>query len=275
MSASNHSNPGVQAWTASSRQLRRTLQAHGFRQSLQYAIDRAQRETDRVAAREANPLTRLTASEYFALRKQVRVDVESYLLDHGQDGVTNEMVARWCGEATQACLRDMVAGIVNDPPSPEALERARERIKQIMGDGSTARQREARANGTHGIAQHVPAAPSPSYIAQHGVAELDKLDIFVELNKLFRDANLMRSAAIRVGPDGVEKVMNPRTFDKSISRRLEILATSINTQKELWDLKRMEAFYGTIIETIAACAPEVAQEIQRRLSVLNIHVGMT
>jgi hypothetical protein len=247
-----------------------------LRQSLQIAIERAQRETERLEAREANPLTRLTASEYFDLRKQVRVDVESYLFEHGPDDVTKDMVARWCGEATKACLKDMVNGIVaNDPPSPEVLERARARIQQKMGDGLHQRAQEARTNGTHGIAQHVPAAPSPYYIAKHGVAELDKLDIFVELNKLFHDANLMRSASIRVDPNGVEKVMNPRTFDKSISRRLEILATSLTTQKELWDLQRMEAFYGTIIETIAAAAPDVAQEIQRRLSVLNIHVGMT
>jgi hypothetical protein len=268
---------GTQTWHPSSRQLRRTLHAHGLRRSLQYAIESEEREAARIAAREANPLTRLTAAEYFALRKQVRVDVEAYLFEHGQDGVTQEMVTRWCGEATKACLKDMVRGIVeNDPTSPEMLERIRARIQQKMGDGPTLRAQQAQANGTQGIARHVPAAPSPHYIAKHGVAELDRLDIFVELNKLFHDANLMRSAAIRQDPaTGQEKVVNPRTFDKSISRRLEILATSINTQKELWDLQRMEAFYGTIIETIAGCDPAVAQEIQRRLSVLNIHVGMT
>jgi hypothetical protein len=37
----------------------------------------------------------------------------------------------------------------------------------------------------------------------------------------------------------------------------------------------MEAFYTTIIETVSAAAPEVAQEIQRRLAALNTHVGMT
>jgi hypothetical protein len=51
------------------------------------------------------------------------------------------------------------------------------------------------------------------------------------------------------------------------------LATSIATQKELWDLQRMEAFYTTIIETIASAAPDVAKEIQRKLATMNIHVG--
>jgi hypothetical protein len=37
----------------------------------------------------------------------------------------------------------------------------------------------------------------------------------------------------------------------------------------------METFYTTIIETIAGAAPEVAREIQRRLTELNIRAGMT
>jgi hypothetical protein len=210
------------------------------------------------------------------LRRQVRTDVENYLFEHGPDGVTDEIVSRWVGETTKACLTQMVESIVqNDPPSPAMLDLARARIAAKIGDTPTMREREAQANGTDHIARHLPAAPSPAYIAKHGVDELERLDIFVELNKLFHDANLMRTAAIRVDTNGQEKVINPRTFDKSISRRLEILATTLSTQRELWDLQRMETFYNTIIETIAGAAPEVAKEIQKRLSLLNINIGMT
>ena len=244
---------------------------HGLRNSLQQAIDRERQEAERDTRRQ-----RLTAAEYMALRRQVCVDVENYLFEHGPDGVTDEMVAKWIGETTKKCLTEMVAGIVeNDPPSPGMLERARARIAEKIGDTPTMREREAQANGTDHIARYLPAAPSPAYIAKNGVDELERLDIFVELNKLFHDANLLRESGIRVGPDGKEKVTNGRVFDKSISRRLEILATSLSTQRELWDLQRMEAFYNTIIETIAGAAPEIAQEIQRRLAAINIHVGMT
>lgn len=230
-----------------------------------------EREQQRLEAEEKR--TRLTAAEYYALRKQVRVDVETFLLEHGPDGVTDEMVQRWVGEATANCIKHMVQAIVNEPASPEALERARERIRAHLA--RTAREQEALANGTHAIAQHLPAAPSPAYVAKNGAKELDRLDIFVEINRLFYDANLMRESSIRVDPTGGEKVINLRMFDKSISRRLEILATSLSTQRELWDLQRMENFYNTIVETIAAAAPDVAREIQRRLAELNIRIGMT
>lgn len=266
------SNPthGTPIWSPSSRQLTRTLLKNGLRNCLRQAI-----EQERLAAEHDERRLRLTAAEYFALRRQVRVDVEDHLFEHGPDGVTQEMVAKWIGETTKTCLKQMVESIVeNDPPSPEILARARARIQARLAETPTLREQEARANGTHAIAQHLPAAPSPSYIAKNGAAELDRLDIFVELNNLFSDANLMRETSVRRGADGKEKVMNGRMFDKSIARRLEILATSLTTQKELWDLQRMENFYNTIIETIAAAAPEVAQEIQRRLAALNIRIGM-
>lgn len=238
----------------------------GLRAALEHEQRRLEAENNRV---------RLTGAEYFALRKQVRIDVEAYLLEHGPEGLTDEIVSQWVNEASKRCLTNMVESIVeNDPPSPEILARARERLQARLGERPTLREQQARANGTYETARHLPAAPSPSYLAQNGIKELEKLDIIVEIHKLFADANLLRSAGIRTDPSGQEKVINARVFDKSIARRLEILATSINTQKELWDLQRMENFYNTIIEVIASAAPEIAQEIQRRLAQLNIRIGM-
>lgn len=254
--------------TSSAQQLRRTLHQNGFRRALRAAIEKARLEAERESNR-----VRLTASEYFALRKQVRVDVEDYLLEHGEAGINAAIVDKWVGEATRHCLKNMVAGILDDPPSPQILATARARIEAKTGP--TMRDEENRIRGTQQIAAQIPAAPSPSYIARNGVAQLQKLDIFVELNNLFADARLLREHAIRQDPDGRERVTNPRVFDRSISRRIEILSTMTATQKELWDLQRMEAFYTTIIDTIAEAAPEVAREIQRRLSELNINVGMT
>lgn len=245
--------------------------SHGLREALRQSLVDEQRRIERSQLK-----VQLTASEYYALRKQVRVDVENYLFEHGPKDVTREIVARWVGEATKACLSNMVESIVqNDPPSPEILERARARIEQKLANTTVLREQEARDNGTIDIARHVPAAPSPSYLAKNGVQELEKIDIFVELTRLYRDANLMRASSVRRDADGNEKVQNPRVFDKSIARRLEILATSVSSQKELWDLQRMESFYNTIIETIAAEAPDVAKKIQHRLAELNIQIGMT
>lgn len=246
----------------------RTLRKHKFRASLRKAVEQEQR-----ALEQEGQLKRLTAAEYFALRTQVRADVESYLLEHGEEGLTEAIIEKWTGEATKRCLTQMIGRIVEEPPTPEALAAARDRIARRIAARPTLRQEEARANGTEHIAAHLPAAPSPAYIARNGVDKLEKLDIFVELNVLFQDARLLRESSIGHDESGRERVKNPRVFDRSISRRLEILATSIATQKELWDLQRMEAFYSTIIEVIAGAAPEVAREIQRRLAEMNIHVG--
>ena len=250
--------------------MRRTLQAHGFKRSLALAVERERRELEKDARRE-----RLTGAEYFALRKQVRADVEAYLLEHGPEGLDEAMVAKWVGEATRNCLKNMVAAIVEEPTSPALLDLARDRIAAKLQGEPTARQVEAERGRAAPIAGMIPAAPSPSYIARHGVKELERLDIFKELHVLFADANLMRESAVRKDEYGREKVSNPRTFDRSIGRRIEILATSLTTQKELWDLQRMESFYTAIIDTIANEAPDVARRIQIRLAELNIHVGMT
>lgn len=257
-------------WSSDARQLRRTLQQHGFRRSLQLAVERERRDLEKDSRRQ-----RLTGAEYFALRKQVSADVEAYLLEHGPDGVDEAMVEKWVGEATKACLENMVAAIVDEPPSPALLELARDRIAAKLAGAPTARQVEAAYPGSEPIAGLVPAAPSPAYIAKNGVQELERLDIFKELRVLFDDANMMRESALRQAPDGRKTVGNPRTFDRSISRRLEVLGTMVTTQKELWDLQRMEAFYVAIINTIANEAPDVARRIQTRLAELNIDLGMT
>lgn len=248
----------------------RTLKKHNFRSALRQAVEREQLELEKEGKRQ-----RLTAAEYFALRTQVRADVEAYLLEHGEEGLTETVVEKWTGEATKHCLKQMIGAVVDAPPSPAAIAAARERIaKRLAERPTTMRQDEARANGTERIAAQIPAAPSPAYIAKHGVDQLEKLDIFVELNNLFHDARLLRESSVKIdSATGRERVHNARTFDRSISRRLEILSTSLATQKELWDLRRMEAFYSTIIEVIAGAAPEVSREIQRRLADMNIHVG--
>lgn len=246
-----------------------TLKKHKFRAALRSAIEREKAELEKDARR-----VQLTAVEYFALRTQVRADVEAYLLENGEEGLDAAMMEKWTGEATKRCLRQMVGAVVDEPPSPAAIAAARDRIEKRLNGRPTMRQEEARAKGLEHIAAQIPAAPPPAFIAKTGIKQLERLDIFEELTILFSDARLLRESSIRIDKaTGRETVYNPRTFDKSISRRLEILATSIATQKELWDLQRMETFYTTIIETIASCAPEVAQEIQRKLAALHIHVG--
>jgi hypothetical protein len=249
-----------------SRQLRRTLYKNALRQALRKSLAEA------TAAAERETQRRLTAQQYFQLRRQVKADVEEHLLEHGEAKLTATIVETWAHASSRYALRRLVAEILAEPLSPEALERSRRLIAERTATMTNERDTEAAQNGTSDTARHIPAAPSPAYIARHGVGELDRLDFFTELNLLFRDARFLRDSAVRKDGDG-ERITNPRTFDRSISRRLEILATTIETQKQLWDLKTMEEFYNALVEEVAAESPECARRIQARLAARNVQLG--
>jgi hypothetical protein len=249
-----------------SRQLRRTLYKNALRQALRKSL------ADAAAAAERETQRRLTAQQYFDLRRQVKADVEAHLLEHGEAKLTAAIVETWAHAASRYALRRLVTEILTEPLSAEALERARRLIAQRTATMTNERETEAQGKGTLETARQIPAAPSPAYIARHGAGELERLDFFAELNLLFRDARFLRDSAVRKEGE-TEKITNPRTFDRSISRRLEILATTIETQKQLWDLKTMEEFYNALVEEVAAESPECARRIQARLAARNVQLG--
>jgi hypothetical protein len=156
-------------------------------------------------------------------------------------------------------------------PAPQ-IEAARDRLRRMSARTPSAQSCEPGHLGAADIASHVPAPP-PAVIAKDG-GLAKALDLLVELRSLWRDAYALREAAI-VRREGTERIVNALLYDRRVVARLKLIETGAAVRRELWDLERMEAFYTTIIETVAGAAPEVAQEIQRRLAALNIRAGMT
>jgi hypothetical protein len=245
----------------SSQRLRRTLYRNDLRQALRSAVAEAAQEN-------------FDARQRFELRRRIKADIEGRLLEHGERGVTAAIVRTWAHEASRKALIKMVDGILEEPSSPEALERSRRLINERLAGMTNMRDEEADARGVGALARQIPAAPSPAFIAKTGAGELDRIDFLAELSRLFRDALALRDFSCEE-VSGKLRIKNPRVFDRSITSRLNILGTTIATQKELWDLQRMETFYTAIIDEIAAESPECAARIQMRLSALNIRLGMT
>lgn len=151
-------------------------------------------------------------------------------------------------------------------------------IKRMKG-APVDRHEEARENGTEPIARHLPAAPSPAYLAKNGERALRNIDFVAEIQKLYRDAEMLRAYAVTVRKDQdgneAEAIKNPVAFDKSIARRANLLETAIRAVQEIWDLRTMQQFYETVIEEIGAESPECQRRILERLAALNQRTGMT
>lgn len=166
-----------------------------------------------------------------------------------------------------------------DPSRPELINAKAKIAQKIKKVGQTDRFKEMKGNGTQPIAEHLPAAPSPNYIARTGEQGLQNLDFVAEIYKLYADAQMLRAYGIKMKPneDGemVEAIHNPAAFDKSIVRRASLLETAIKAVQEVWDLRTMQAFYQTIIEEIGQESPETQRRIMERLAALNAKQGFT
>jgi hypothetical protein len=175
---------------------------------------------------------------------------------------------RWIRQAKEA-----------DVPRPELINARAKLIQKVKKLPKDDRTIEARANKTEHIAKHIPAAPSPAYIARTGEAGLQTLDFVAEIHKLYSDASMLRTFSMVIGKDEAgnetEKIKNPAMFDKSIARRAGLLETAIKAVQEVWDLRQMQNFYELIIEEIGRESPEAQRRIMVRLAELNSRAGMT
>ncbi len=173
---------------------------------------------------------------------------------------------RWIREAKAA-----------DVPRPELINAKAKLVQRVKKLPKNARRLESEAAGTEHITRHLPAAPSPHYIAKSGESGLQTLDFVAEIHSLYRDANLLRTFAMHSTPndDGTERIKNPATFDKSIVRRADLLETAIKAVQEVWDLRTMQNFYETIIDEIGLESPACQKRIMERLAALNAKAGMT
>lgn len=143
--------------------------------------------------------------------------------------------------------------------------------KELIGhvDQKTQRLTESAAIAME-IGEHLPAAPSPSYVDKKGAA--GNMDFMQRLESLYEDAETLRKFSV---DDKTGRVKLPKYLTQSVSLRQKLLETALKAMQEVWDLRRMQAFYDSVLEEIAKESPEVAMRIMERLKKLNSEIGMT
>lgn len=213
------------------------------------------------------------------VKDQFLVDVANHLATIGSNN-WNAVLDKYPEVPTATKWRWIRAAKQAEVPRPElitAKAKLAQKVKKLPKD---ARRLEAEENGTTPIAKHLPAAPSPSYIAKNGEAGMANLDFVVEIHALYADARKLRAYAMKNKPNPEtgeieEHINNPAAFDKSIVRRASLLETAIKAVEQVWDLRTMQNFYETIIDEIGKESPECQKRIMERLAILNSRQGMT
>lgn len=145
-------------------------------------------------------------------------------------------------------------------------------VKQLVGhvDQKTQRLDESAAIALQ-ASEHLPAAPSPDYVGKTPTAK-GNLDFMQKLDELYSDAEKLRAFAI---DEKTGRIKLPKYLAQSVSLRQRLLDTGLKAMQEIWDLRRMQSFYDSVLEEISKESPECAQRIMERLKNLNAEVGMT
>lgn len=162
--------------------------------------------------------------------------------------------------------RQQIEGAAVASDSPEALKRAQQKIRRTIETPSAL---------TAKVKMHLPAAPSPSVVAEMDPAERRQVfDFIAYFHGVVRDADLMRSKSVRV-KDGVEELANPMLMDLSIRRRLQVMETYMQSMEQLYNMEKIQELYRAVIDEVGKADPGVQQLILARLRALNNRVGLT
>lgn len=124
-------------------------------------------------------------------------------------------------------------------------------------------------------AKHVPAAPSPNVIATKGPEVLRHVDYMGQIRQMVEDIDMLREFSLAYDATGKAKIKNPMYFGKSIQLRMGAIETALKAMQEIWDLRKMQEFYETIIATIGEADPHIAKKIMEKLVSLNAERGFT
>lgn len=120
--------------------------------------------------------------------------------------------------------------------------------------------------------KHLPAAPSPDYLAKNGEAGRASLDFITQLHEqLERCAKLEQRAMTADG----EKIANAKLYGNVIRLRKELMDQALKAMDRVWNYRRIEEFHEIIMDEIAAADADTAHRIIARLAELNSRYGIT
>lgn len=133
----------------------------------------------------------------------------------------------------------------------------------------------ARKMHMESVSKALPAGPSPSIMQARGESLAPSIDYMSQVRRVFTDIEMIRNFSIACDQNGVEKVKNPMFFGKAIQLRVQAIDTALKAMQEIWDLRKMQEFYETVIKTIEGVDPPTAHKIMDALVALNNERGFT
>lgn len=132
----------------------------------------------------------------------------------------------------------------------------------------------------------LPVAPPAHYMADNGTKAIEKVNLLVETNVLFRDVAQMRIYAaekdrvtkqVVLDANGDPKLGNFVFWEKAVMARLKVIETALALQQQIWDLQKNQDFYDEIVRIIVeemGVDPEMQLRVMRRLEHLDRARGM-
>jgi hypothetical protein len=119
--------------------------------------------------------------------------------------------------------------------------------------------------------QGVRAAPYPDQGGGSGdVAAFEahgkphRMDFLGAYREMFADVATLRQSALNA--DG--SVRSPTIFDRSIKRRLALIAQSVKLSQQIYAVRNVQIFVDTLMDEIASESPELQRRVAARLQQL-------
>jgi hypothetical protein len=196
----------------------------------------------------------MTADE---LRQALVKDVQGHIREHGNKRW--ELLFAKHPDVSKRTIWRQISRVRNgEVTDPEMLAAAVKQAKRIS----------IKANDV------LPHAPPPAVIARATPRTSASIDFMGQFKELLDDISMLKDWSL-MEKDGKKTIKNAMYFSQAIKLRISALDTGLRAYQEFWDLRRMEDFYNTILETIAEVDPEVRGLILERLQALNDERGMT
>ena len=192
-------------------------------------------------------------------REEAVEAINTHLRDYGPVGW--ERVASKFHDVPKATLWRWIKEVrekVSKTPTRQKLKAANKRVQRIVED--------VRAAGGS-----LPATPSPAYLAENGAEGEANINFLGSFQQLYREAEKLRDYSLNA--DGNIRI--PLYFQNSINLRRNLLQNYLEVFQQVYDVKRMEAFYESIIEEIGKVSPDVQKAVVERLHRLDRDRGIT
>lgn len=193
-------------------------------------------------------------------QQQLQKAIAAHLQTNGNSN-WNPLRAKFTSVSRATFFR-YVKAVKDAPPDPRATHKARRRARTIDAVNETAK--------------HLPAVPSPHYLAKHGEDAVAELDFLGRINGLLLRTERLHEYASEHDDNGnFVKITDPNFYALSIRLEKELLAEGRDVLETVWGLRQQQHLHDAILRAIGQVSPEAQQLVAKRMREVNREYGLT